>query len=208
MEYYIWIDLPEHECAWLDSSEPKELDSISWKMTEGIPVDNYPDGDVIWDLDIQKGKKPLDYVPNCCGIVVISSLLKNVLTENSTNYEYYPVKLRNSKKRVSQEQYWIANLLDIVHCTDMKNSDYRMSFIEPGQVGRFRRLVLDESKIPEDKKIFRLGEEKTVIVVRYDLLLELIKDKPKGHAGAFRPLKNFGAKWRTKDYKINEKVGY
>lgn len=67
---------------------------------------------------------------------------------------FFLVKIRNQKKRLVDKSYYLMNVLRTVPCIDKAKSKYRMGSIIKDQVDRVTYLMLDESKIPADAKLF------------------------------------------------------
>ena len=107
---------------------------------------------------------------------MVGEKLKSVFDEHSgANFEYFPVTILDKKGRPDKRPYYVANLLDTVDCVDMEKSSYVMDSIIKDQVMYFKELILDESKIPEDKAIFRL-KDKTDLIIINDPLSDAILD--------------------------------
>lgn len=65
------------------------------------------------------------------------------------------------------------------------------------EIRRFRKLVLDTAKIGPDTKIFRLGENPELVIVREDLARAITQA---GCTGVdFKPMEDYGAEFRTLD---------
>ena len=56
----------------------------------------------------------------------------------------------------------------------MEQSHYRMRAVIKHQVDRFGEIVLDENKLNPGRKIFRLKHKPSVILVREDLVNEIL----------------------------------
>ena len=195
MNFYPWEDDEDDDSlAWIEEN-PDKLDQQMYKLKDGIPcADWFPPGQ-IFKLASGRGIRLADSIPNVLALVFASAKLKALLEKDSdARFEFLPIQIRDLKKRIVKAPYHIANLLDIVECVDKKRSDFEMQLIIKDQVDHFRRLVLDERKIPKGKKIFRLAEKTRLIIVREDLM-QAIRDS--GCTGAaFRNIEDFGALFR------------
>ncbi|KMQ50099.1 hypothetical protein CHISP_2959 [Chitinispirillum alkaliphilum] len=211
MEYYLWGTSSREKYAWLDINEPEPIKKIWYKIHRGYPVkDIYPlQEEVIWDLDPQKGKLVGAFVPNANGLKVVNTAFKEVLEkESGATFEFLPLKIRDHRKRIVPETYWFANLLDLVHCLDVKRSDFDWCPMEETQVRRFCRCVLDQSKIPEGKKLFRLGERKVDWIIEEELVFKIAYEYALGGAG-YEKLKNYGSEFRCPySYVPDPELGY
>ncbi|WP_147444909.1 DUF1629 domain-containing protein [Corallococcus sp. CA053C] len=199
MNYYPWVnDDEEASFAWLQSSRKEELDGRGYLLQEGIPCKEWFPKDLIFDLARDGGSKLADSIPNTFALLVVSEKLKGLLERQApTNpIEFLPVRLRTPRKKVLDNPYFIANVQGTVGCMDAKKSDFVMDTILKDQVQRFRRLVLDEGKIPQDTKIFRLGERYRLILVREDLGRALIDEECTGML--FQDLDDYGSEFRKR----------
>lgn len=175
--YLPWVDSNDRTFAMISESLPTELSDLSGKFNgndkslRGL----FPE-DVVLDLSRAGGIKLGDFVRNTDHMLIVSEKLKTILERNSPDFEFYPVSIRNHKKRIEKKAYFFAHLLCSVPCIDAEASEVRWSHLDETQARRIPRLVLDVAKIPRDKKIFRLGEMKSLILVRRDLAREIYRE--------------------------------
>ncbi|WP_141589655.1 DUF1629 domain-containing protein [Myxococcus sp. AB056] len=197
MSYYPWVDDDEDESfAWLDSSRKEELDGRGYLLTEGIRCEEWFPKGLVFDLSKEGGSTLTDSIPNSFAMRVVSEKLKGILEEETPagSIEYLPIRLRTPRKKVLTTPYYIANVLGTVACMDAKKSDFSMNAILKNQVLHFRRLVLNEKKIPKDVKIFRLAEQTRLILVRGDLGQRLVDEDCLGVL--IQELEDFGSEFR------------
>lgn len=175
MEYAVWRnDMADEDLAWISSDLPPELDDIDPDLSYGESVKNeFPDGIAI-DLSEDHGIKLGDAIPNIHSMLFVGEKLKDILENSGAPFDFHPIRIRNQRQRIVKKKYYIANLLQHISCLDKKKSEFRMSAILPDQVVRFRQCVLDESKIPEGTKIFRLSEMKETIFLTVPFAREII----------------------------------
>ncbi|OJH34180.1 imm11 family protein [Cystobacter ferrugineus] len=199
MSYYPWVNDEEDESfAWLDSHRKEELDGKGYLLKEGVPCkDWFPEG-LIFDLSKEGGSKLTDSIPNTSALLVVSEKLRGILERETAKgtIEFLPVRLRTPRKKVLDAPYFIANVLGTVACMDAKKSDFTMDPISKDQVHRFRRLVLQEKKIPKDTKIFRLAERSRLILVRENLGQTILDEDCTGMF--FQELDDYGSEFRKR----------
>ncbi|MBJ6761925.1 hypothetical protein JGU66_14215 [Myxococcaceae bacterium JPH2] len=199
MSYYPWVNDAEDESfAWLDSHRKEELDENGYLLTEGVSCrDWFPEG-LVFDLSKEDGSKLTDSIPNTSALLVVSEKLKGILERETTRgtIEFLSVRLRTPRKKVLAAPYFIANVLSTVACMDAKKSDFTMDSIIKDQVHRFRRLVLQEKKIPKDTKVFRLAEQAQLILVREDLGQTILDEDCTGMF--FQDLDDYGSEFRKR----------
>lgn len=200
MFYYPWgQDEDDDSLAWIEK-HPDEIRKKIYRLNKGMSVNHWNQGDwfpddIIYDISPDKGIKMADAVPNYSSLLFVSECLKCLLEkESDANFEFLRIGVRNKKGHTIKEDYFIANLLDSVECVDKGKSDFRMDSIIKSQVDIFKLLVLDESKLEKNIKIFRLKEKMNLIIIREDLA-QKIKDE--GCTGvAFSNLDEYGIRYR------------
>ncbi|PTL75619.1 imm11 family protein [Vitiosangium sp. GDMCC 1.1324] len=199
VSYYPWVNDDEDESfAWLDSYRKEELEGRGYLLKEGVPCKEwFPEG-LIFDLSKERGSKLADSIPNTSALLVVSAKLKGILERDTPkdSIEFLSVRLRTPRKKVLDAPYFIANVLGSVACMDAKKSDFRMDSIIKDQVERFRRLVLQEKKIPKDTKIFRLAESTRLILIREDLGQTIVDEDCTGMI--FQDLDDYGSEFRKR----------
>jgi hypothetical protein len=195
--YYPWLSDDEDDSfAWLGPKDPEELGRNDWRLSEGVLcADWFPSG-LVFDMSKQDGIKLTDSVPNSSALLVVSQKLRKVLEREATGaeIEYLPIRLKNQKGKVVAKPYFIANVIGSVRCVDLKRSDFEINRISKDQVSHFRRLALDEKKVPKDARIFRLAEKTALILVRQDLASAIIKSGSTGML--FQELEEYGSEFR------------
>ena len=195
MDYYPWtVDDDDESLAWIVVS-PDEILEQEYLLHEGVPCAEWFPEDAEFQLSSDYGTALADAVPNTLMLTIVSEKLRAILADDAASeYEFLPIRLRNPKGRPIEKPYFIANLLGSCPCLDREASDFRMDAIDKSQVDRFRHLVLDESKIDEGLRIFRLAEKKTLVIAREDLGLEILRA---GCTGVFfQDMDDFGSEWR------------
>ncbi|WIG93268.1 DUF1629 domain-containing protein [Myxococcus sp. SDU36] len=199
MSYYPWVHDDEDESfAWLDASRKEELDGRGYLLSEGVRCAEWFPKGLVFDLSKERGSTLTDSIPNSFGMRVVSEKLKGILEQETPadSIEYLPIRLRTPRRKVLTTPYYIANVLGTVACMDAKKSDFDMNDILKNQVLYFRRLVLNEKKIPKDVKLFRLAEQTRLILVRGDLGKRLVDEDCLGVL--IQELEDFGSEFRER----------
>ncbi len=209
MDYYILLESHREEYAWLNFNTPEVLKENIWKMGKGISMaDDWPDS-LVWKMAIQKGLELHDYVPNFDQLKVVSTRLKNFLIRRTrVKCEFYPMRVSAYRGKIMGGKYWAVNLLDSVNCVDNKRSIFHVDHEKDYyQIRLFIRLVLKKRKIPWGKQMFRLGEKKSVWIIREDLVAAFEAEEFKGYY--CMPLKDYCKKFRNRFHYVPDPVaGY
>jgi len=196
MEYFIWIeDEADNALAWAMKS-PREMGQKEYQLSEGVSVQAWFPQDMTFQLSDERGIRLADAIPNIMRLMIVSQRLKDLLEQSSgARFEFFPVKIRNRKGRLEKAPYFVANLLESVSCLDAAQSDFVPDALAKGQVMYFKKIALDTSKIPEDAKIFRLGEKLNMFIVRKDLAQAMVNGDFTGVQ--FQFLEDFGKEFRS-----------
>jgi hypothetical protein len=131
-----------------------------------------------------------DAIDNHDNYLLVSPALQAFLeAEGGARAEYLPTQILNHKGRVASDEYVVVNVLDVVDAIDLDRSDVKWNNIDPDKITRFRTLVLDEERIPADRRMLRLKHFPNRLLVREDLA-EAIRDR--GFTGvSFVPTEGF-----------------
>ena len=194
--YLPWTDSNDSSLARISPVLPDDLEEISW-MFNGKDLslkDAFPEN-VVLDLQEDRGLKLSDFIPNSHHSLIVSEKLKSILETSDSSFEFYKISIRNLKKRIEKKPYYLAHLLDSVECLDLDESDVRWSSLDSSQAARITKLVLDKSRIPEDKQIFRLAEMKGLVMVRKDLAFKIYREE-ECRGMLFKKVELFGEEFR------------
>lgn len=109
-----------------------------------------------------------DNVGNSLEAVLVSQRLHAFLeAQGLGDVEYLPVAIIDHKGRVASDSHVIVHPVGPVECIDMARTACRMSEIVEGDIDDVERLVLDESRIPAGRRLFKLkGLGDPTIVIR------------------------------------------
>ena len=196
-EFSPWMHVRDNDLASFDQY-PENIDRKAYLLTEGISCKGCLPEDVEFSMDDNKGMITTDSMPNNLRLFLISEKLKAILEkEVPGEIEFLPIQVLDHQKNKIESSYYIANFLTVVACMNHQESVYVMSALDKTQVHHFKHLFLDKTKIPDNTKIFRLGEQKRLVLVRRDLA-NLILDS--GCTGiSFIDIKDYGKQYRPVD---------
>jgi len=138
-------------------------DEISFD--NGVPItSSIPKIILTLDSDSRMGKMT-DHlsIDEVCGLVFSAQLCELLHNSMVDNIQYFDFDIVNPKNNNTYTNYKIANVVGLVDCVDKEKSD--LTFYDSGTIEFIDKLVLDESKIPPELKIFRLANRATLIVM-------------------------------------------
>lgn len=193
--YYPWgHDWSDESFIQFDDS-PDSIEEQDYKLSDGMPCSDWFPENVLFEMSEDSGMILTDSVPNHALLYIVSHRLKTLLESHAKEWiEFLPIGVLDHEKQPVEARYYIANVLRVLPCMDETRSDFVRSAIDNTQVHHIKRLVLDFNQIPEDAKIFRLGQERELVLVRSDLAHEI------GCAGmtgiGFMALEDYGKQYR------------
>lgn len=133
---------------------------------------DYPE-DAEFRVHENSGDMITDFVNNLQHCVLINSKIKTFFEAEGLGdevVEYLPFKLLNRKGNlVSDDYYYIANVLPKINCLDLDKSKYKIH-PKKGTVWRISEIVIVPEKVDPELKMFRLGEDPKRIIFRSDLV--------------------------------------
>lgn len=152
-------------------------------LSQALPLaDDFPKGFKV-DLSPDGGDLVPDVVANAYDILIVSEKAKRVLEREGVgegDVEYLPIVLRDKRRKAFKEAFFIVNLLTTVDCFDWERSTYKTYDKKPRKLMTVKVLHVRPEAIPEDAKVFRLGELLNEVILRADLLEHLEKEGCQG----------------------------
>lgn len=131
-------------------------------------------------VTLSKLKGVLDFWWLGAYFLISQKALAAVRSVGETSYEEYPVTLITKSKKRDEESTRIIHLLSNISCMDKKASEYEVNEEDENDIRRIHKLVLDKTKIPGSRHLFRLAESATVIVASDALVKKLEKVNVRG----------------------------
>ena len=148
-----------------------------WTLDEGMPLAPGFGPDITWSIAPDSGNLIGDFVKNLSDLPILSRKARDLLEAEGVSgddIEYLPFALKNKKGRiVAGTEYCLANPLRKIACLDKERATFKAT--SKGSVAVISVLELEAAKIPNDAKVFRLGEFPKMILFRSDLIAR-IKD--------------------------------
>lgn len=140
-----------------------------FRLHDGVPLAADFPGDVAFHMDPRFPHDMLvtDSVLNSDMCLVASERLRKAIEALAPpSVEYLPVAVVDHKGRVTQPPTFIVHPVSPVDCVDRVASEAKASAIDPGSIDSVKRLVIDASRVPPERTLFRLKDLWGVIVAR------------------------------------------
>jgi hypothetical protein len=127
--------------------------------------------DAFFDMLPDYGLQLRDFMNNGSDLVVVSERVKDFCAEQEDiqDVEFLPVAIVDYKGHSVETPYFIMHLLGFQEAIDEEQSEGDRWASDPESFSRVYELVLNESRIAEDKAIFRLQRYPYPVIVRRDL---------------------------------------
>jgi hypothetical protein len=171
--------MSDHYVIWNYKSEPhaavlKKLTGVEkvFRLQNGTHVEDGFPADVAYHMhpDFPNDIALVDNMLNLDKVIVASPrLTQAVKRRKAPHIEYLPLAIVDHKGRAASKDYFIINPVDPVDCIDRTRSVFEEDDILPGNIESFKKLVLDESRIPADRQLFKLRGFWDITLVRRDL---------------------------------------
>ncbi|HEY5810314.1 MAG TPA: DUF1629 domain-containing protein [Povalibacter sp.] len=131
----------------------------TYRLNNGTPLAaEFPPGvSFHMDEDFPDDLLIVDNVLNADMVIVASKrLCEAVQSHVTTGVEYLPVNIVDHKGRVASKEHCIIHPVQPVDAIDKDQSVFETNIIDPDDIESFEKLVVDESRVPDDRKLFRL----------------------------------------------------
>jgi Immunity protein family (Imm11) len=168
-DYVIWSSEDVTDACHIE--EPEGLDRV-WELTEGVPrATTFPE-DVAFRMnpDYPYNTLLIDNLKNTSLLIVGSRRLKEFLEERVLQkVEYLPVTIIDHKGRTASTEYFIIHPIDPIDCLDLDQSGVRWSVLDDQSIDKVERLVIDRSKIKQDRLLFRFKYYENVVLIQREI---------------------------------------
>ncbi|MFP2930243.1 imm11 family protein [Pyxidicoccus sp. 3LG] len=174
-EYFVFIVGGDRRAGTIENLDDTFDDY--WMLTEGTPLgDKYPPS-VQVALSKHGGDMLTDFIDNIHSVVIVSEKARALMEQaglGPEQVEFLPLTLKDKKRKKVPEAYFIANALQSFDCFDWDRSEYNLYPTKRKVVATsLSKLHVLEDKIPKTATFFRLGEVKSELLIRADLLEKL-----------------------------------
>lgn len=136
----------------------------------GLPVPTIPTQKIILTLDNDsKNGKMTDHlsIDEIYGLVFSLRLRELLFSFMVDNVQYFDLDIIDKKNNKIYTDYKVANVVGVVDCINKSKSD--ITCYADGDIKYVDSLILDESKIPKELKIFRLSEYRIALVIHQSI---------------------------------------
>jgi len=142
---------------------PENIEPLDWMRGQRLPAPG--PGPLRLMLSSMSGEEPTDIIGSL--LTLFSDDLKGALTQfGIDNIDYFPVELQHPLTHEVWRGYWLANIIGLVACLDVSRS---VILPRPsGARGHLRSFYVDPDRAG-DRRIFRLAEDPTLIILREDV---------------------------------------
>lgn len=182
-QYFTFTLNPDPKVATIEGWGPHVREN--YELRNGVRMGERFPPDAELELAEDGGDALTDVIDNIMRALIISQKARQLLEAEGQDgevVEYLPFVLKDKRGRKVKKQYCVANVLRKVDCLDWDGAVCRK--YPDGRLQSIKVLEVDASKIPDDARLFRLGEDLKRILIRSDLLERLREEGLTGIAVA------------------------
>jgi hypothetical protein len=130
-----------------------------WAVGQGVSLAANPPDKLTMSMYADEPRNTVlaDYVQNMDRLLIVSPRLRSFFEARQVNnVEYYPLEIKDHKGKVASEAYFVAHLINPVDCINVENSGVKWmgEGLATQRIFRMKSLVLDSSRVPEDRTLF------------------------------------------------------
>lgn len=132
---------------------------------------DFPEG-LAFPVAEESGNQTGDAVDNIFSCLFVSEGLKaflNDIPELAEAVQFLPFGIIDKKGKRIPGDYYLAHVTRSIDCFDRQKGAFK-PHPKTGKVWRIRTIEVEQDKIPDDVKIFRLGEDESRILLRSDVV--------------------------------------
>ncbi len=166
-EYYVFFNDADVRLARIEDLDD---DIDDGELDNGVPMAPIWPHDPVIQIHEDSGDIINDFIVNIDRCLIISGNVRQVLINEEVGpecVEFLPFVLKDKKGRQVKQQYYFANPLLKYDCFDKEKSTYQA--FDDGEIMMVENLHIHPEKLPENAKLFRLGEKPQFIIIRSDL---------------------------------------
>lgn len=167
--YVIWTTKRvDHACV----LEPLDGVEDIFEFARGVPrTASFPsDACFSMNLDYPRDMVVTDNLNNVNRMIIASTKLKELLhARGLVKVEYLPVAIRNHKKKLLPEPYYIVHPIEPVDCLEIDKCGARWGNVAADKIKFVKQLIIDEARVDPARELLRLKFFYEVIVARRDL---------------------------------------
>src|SRR5699024_5184349 len=131
-----------------------------YELKEGGLIENWNEN-ITFYFNLTDGNGFTDYLANNLGWLTVSRKFKDIIKKIGGDVQFLPVNVVDfeSKSKIDNDEYFVANVLDIVDALNLENSDYSVMDLDGEKIYSVRKYAVSENKI-NSKNLFKLkGDE-------------------------------------------------
>ncbi|MEQ1883075.1 MAG: DUF1629 domain-containing protein [Burkholderiales bacterium] len=154
----------------------------AWAVGQGVSLAATPPGKLTMSMYADEPRNTVlaDNVQNMDCLLIVSPRLRAFLEEQQlNNVEYYPLEIKDHKGKVASNEYFIAHLTNPVDCIDPEASGAKWigEGLATKRIMSLKKLVLDPTRVPNDRKLFFAKYYNEVPLLRRELAEAMTLEK-------------------------------
>jgi hypothetical protein len=126
-----------------------------YELSEGKLIQDWNE-DINFLFNPSEGDRLTDYLANNLGWFIISTRFKDLLCGlNVGGVQYLPIKVTNSADNTTLNNYYVANVINVVDAINLNLSDYSVIYLDDEKIYSIRKYALNKIEI-KMKDLFKV----------------------------------------------------
>lgn len=147
-----------------------------YELCEGKKFNNWNENFQFY-FNSSEGSIATDYLANDMSWFVVSQKLKDILDELNTKVQYFEVKIQEETDEQLIEDYYVANITNLVDSLCLDESDYFETDIEGiGTIYTISKFAVYESKVGEND-IFKLPNRQEMPIFVSERFKKIVEER-------------------------------
>lgn len=158
-------------CHYRDSFDIQE-----YELCEGKNFNNWNENFEFY-FDSAEGNVATDYLANDMTWFVVSQKLKDALDELNTKVQYFKVKIKEETGNQLIEDYYVANIINLVDSLCLDESDYFETNIDGiGTIYSISKFAIYENKVQEND-VFKLPNRQEIPIFVSERFKKIVEQR-------------------------------
>lgn len=136
-----------------------------YELKEGNFLENWNDN-ITFYFNLHDGNRFTDYLANNLGWFIVSKKLKDIIKKVGGDVQFLSVNVVDfeSRSKIENDEYFVANVLGIVDALNLENSDYSVMDLDGEKIYSVRKYAVTEDEINK-KSLFKLKRDEIPLFV-------------------------------------------
>jgi hypothetical protein len=145
-----------------------------YELKEGKAFTRWNEG-IVFHFDPNEGGRPTDYLSNNLGWFIVSRGLRNLIEElEELKVQYFPVTIMNKVSGEYLENYFVANLVNVLDAICLEHSKYSKFDLDGEEIISVQKYAIYKERLQE-ANVIKLKNDVIPIFVSEAFKIEVEK---------------------------------